>query len=214
MPLEKSIHKFLYAFSNNPIKRKQISPPPNSITPDILPDDMRSMFEQAFSESGSTHHRPTANEWIKSIDSFKQKLKNCAQSSIHKYYNRKISCPWCNAESKGVYYFLPTSRKNNKNSGFNKESIWNKITSIKQLGEELPENSAQSKHLSGVLTPKSIPQDLLEEKDNIFFKKIAAIFIIIGCYAVWPEGIFFSLFPAGYLFFSKADFRSERQKRD
>lgn len=224
IPLEKSIQNFLYAFSDNPIKRRQISPPPNSITPNILPDEMRSMFEQAFSESGSKSHRPTANEWIKSIDSFKQKLKNCTQSSIHKYYNRKKSCPWCNAESQGVYYFLPKSSKNNKISGFNRESIWSKILSIKQPKEELLNTSAQLKYLSSVITPKSIPQELVEEKNhiaqesiekknNIVLKKIAAILIIIGCYAFWPQGIFFSLFPAGYLFFSEANSSSERQVR-
>ena len=214
MPLEKLIKQFLYAFSDNPVKKSKITPPPNSITPDILSDEIKMLFEQAFSESGSRFHRPTAKEWLNALDSFKQKLRNCTQSTIHKYYNRLSNCSWCRLEAKGIFYFLPSSSDNgNQGRGFNKDSVWKKILSITPPKDQPSDTTAQLKYLSGEVKSKEITQELIDKKNNVIFKKIAAIFIIIGCYAVWPEGMFFSLFPAGYLFFSKADFSTERYKR-
>jgi len=205
MPLEKLIKQFLYAFSDNPIKNNQITPPPNSITPDILSDELKMLFEQAFTESGSRFHRPTAKEWVSALDSFKQKLKSCTQSTIHKYYNRLSHCPWCKSEEKEVLYFLPSSdNKLNQGRGFNKDSIWKKISSITPPKDQSPDTTAQLNCLSGEAKAKKIPQELLKEK-------ILAVLIIIISFSVfWPEGILFSLFSVGYLFFSEIYFWRKR----
>ena len=130
MELRVSIQKYLYAYSSNTSTRLKIKPPPKSISVDMLPNEIQSFFEKAFSQSGSLFNRPTAKEWIKALDRFRSQLKKCRSISTHKYYNKLTSCPWCLLENKGVTYFYKKSFNINKYWDGAQSAISLKITKI------------------------------------------------------------------------------------
>ncbi len=202
--LEQSIQHHLYAFSDKPAIKNQISPPPHSIKPNILSDKLTLLFEKSFSEFGSKFHRPTAKEWVSALDSFQQQIQSCTQSKNHKYYNRLSHCPWCQAEAKGASYFpVLSSGKINLRSGFDKGSIWKKIIAIPAPKDKPLNIKAQLQYFSKTATATPIPKKCLAKEKKIVLKKIFAFLIVVVWYFIFPETVILSLIPATYLFFSK-----------
>ncbi len=107
MPLEKAIAGFRFAYGRNAAKRS-IAPPPNSVGPAIVPDQIAELFERAFAESGARNGgRPTAEDWWDVLDPFEARLRRCSADSVHHYYAGLSSCPWCRLEdASGVLLFL------------------------------------------------------------------------------------------------------------
>ena len=111
--INSNIKKFLYPYAENSYSlEKNITPPPNTITPKILlPVVIQELFLRAFSEQNKTT-RPTVNEWIEKLNSLQSKsIKSCDIYKYHKYYSRLDSCPWCMAKNNwNINYFC---NKNN-----------------------------------------------------------------------------------------------------
>lgn len=60
MPIEKAISGFRFAYGKHRMK-KEMSPPPNCVTMDVLPPQVVDLFERAFSESSALQgDRPKA----------------------------------------------------------------------------------------------------------------------------------------------------------
>ncbi len=212
--LENSIKNHLYAFSDKTAKKNQITPPPHSVKPDVLSDNLKLLFEKSFSEFGSKFYRPSAKEWMDELDSFKKQIKSCSLSLNHKYYNRLSNCPWCDLSISGVSYFPAISHKAMPlNLGFDKDLIWSKISAVTPPKKVSLNIREQIKSLSKKVQGKEVCKKELAREQKIFFKKIFAVFIVVACYFLWFDGVLFSLLPAGYLFFSKINLDSEREKR-
>ena len=107
MPIEKAIESFRFAFGKHAAS-KGMSPPPNSVTMDIVPLQVANLFERAFSESGAhPDGRPKAREWVGMLDYLKHNLRTCGQESMHKYFGGLAGCPWCVLERQsGVLFFI------------------------------------------------------------------------------------------------------------
>jgi len=134
MPLEKAIENFCYAFSINAANKK-MAPPPNCVTPSILPNSISKLFERAFSEQGAKENsRPTANEWVMALDDLRKNLKSCGQLSVHKYFNGLTNCPWCLQEQKNVFFFISLVAGEVRLNTFDINQIWNKILSVNSPG--------------------------------------------------------------------------------
>nr|WP_319376412.1 hypothetical protein [uncultured Methanoregula sp.] len=130
MPIEKAIAEYRFAFSKN-AKQKSISPPPNSVGLSIVPRDLAELFESAFTETGTSLGRPTANKWWNVLNALEKHLKSCTQDSCHKYYAGLSACPWCRLEiQSGVFLFLSRDAI----SKFDLTSEWRKIEVIKPPG--------------------------------------------------------------------------------
>ena len=108
LPLEKAIQQFCYAYGRHAAS-KRIAPPPMSVTPAILPEPLVQLFEQAFAQQGyQLENRPTAREWVKTLDPLKRELSTCKQESAHKYFSALPTCPWCLQEQQsGNSFFIP-----------------------------------------------------------------------------------------------------------
>jgi DNA-binding helix-hairpin-helix protein with protein kinase domain len=135
MPLEKSIEQFRYALGWN-AANKGMTPPPNSVTPAILPMAVTQLFERAFTEQGTQPDaRPTAREWVLVLDSLKGKLRNCGQKSIHKYFSGLSTCPWCIQEQQfGTYFFISRVIPTTGLNSFNLSQVWTRIIAIESPG--------------------------------------------------------------------------------
>jgi DNA-binding helix-hairpin-helix protein with protein kinase domain len=128
--LETDIKAFRYAYARDSQSRG-IAPPPKSISASMLPDAVESMFHQAFTERGVSSARPTASQWVRSLDALRQSLRKCSASTVHVYPHHLARCPWCGLEQQGVVYFIdlvasytPTA------TGFALVQAWARITAV------------------------------------------------------------------------------------
>jgi DNA-binding helix-hairpin-helix protein with protein kinase domain len=131
MPLEKAIAEYRYAFGKN-ANLKNISPPPNTVEVAIVPKEIRTAFEEAFTESGIKRpFRPSAQKWWQLLNDLESKLRYCSLERIHVYYSGTNGCPWCSLEAKtGILLFFESEPV----TKFNLDSIWQRISSIKPPG--------------------------------------------------------------------------------
>jgi DNA-binding helix-hairpin-helix protein with protein kinase domain len=157
IPIEKSIEQYHYTFGSD-AAGKRITPPPNSVTPAILPESVAQLFERAFSQRGSQpDYRPTAREWMNELDLLKTRIVTCAQDPSHKYYGRLSVCPWCWQEQQsGIYFFLSFEASTVSVGGFNIEQAWQHIRAVESPG---PAPSIDT--LTVTVTPRPLPPDLI-----------------------------------------------------
>lgn len=209
MPLEKSIVQFRYAFGRDAAS-KGMTPPPNSVTPAILPEAVAQLFERAFTEQGTQPEgRPTARDWVAALDSLKRQLRTCGQESVHKYFGGLSACPWCMQEQRsGNYFFIALATATAGISSFNLEQVWSRILIIKSPGQAPEINSSGFN-----VQPMPLPETIRSARDAVVFKKIIAVGLVLGCLAIAPSLFIFALIIGAFLFFSKADDSAERRVR-
>jgi DNA-binding helix-hairpin-helix protein with protein kinase domain len=135
MPLEQAIAQFRYAFGRQSVN-KGMTPPPNSVTPAILPETIIELFERALTEQGTqADARPSAREWVDALDDLREKLRSCQQESTHKYFGDLTHCPWCAQEQRsGSYFFISRINATTGLSNFNLGKIWSKIIAVTPPG--------------------------------------------------------------------------------
>ena len=209
MPLEKSIEQFRYAFGRS-AANKGMSPPPNSVTPEIVSNQIAQLFERAFTEGGANSDgRPNAREWVVALDSLKGQLRTCGQESVHKYFGGMSSCPWCSKENQsGIYFFISLTTRTIGLSNFNMVQVWVRIAAVDSPGAAPGVNSLGQK-----IQPKPLPPEVESAKTTAIVKKIIAVVIVIGWIALWPAGFLLALIVGGVLFFSGPDDSEERRMR-
>jgi DNA-binding helix-hairpin-helix protein with protein kinase domain len=103
--LERDIKAFRYAYAPDG-QQRGFNPPPKSIPISLVPDPIQAMFTFAFTENGAKVTRPTAQQWVTTLDNLREHVKRCATTPIHVYPDHLGRCPWCVMENSGVIYFL------------------------------------------------------------------------------------------------------------
>ena len=151
MPIERAIAEHRFAFGRS-AALKAMSPPPNSVGLSIVPGEVSSLFEQAFTESGlQSWGRPSANDWWNVLDALEKRLKKCPTESVHTYYTDLAACPWCTLEnSSGILLFLSSDTI----TKIDVAAEWQKVLAIKPPGP-IPEISPRKyRCLPAPLTPE------------------------------------------------------------
>ena len=209
MPLEKSIAQFRYAFGLNAVS-KGMAPPPNSVTPAILPGAVAQLFERAFTEQGAQPEgRPTARDWVAVLDSLKGQLRTCGQESAHKYFGGLSTCPWCLQEQRsGNFFFISLSTATAGISSFNLAHVWTRIMAI-----ESPGCAPESRTFGFKIQPRPLPESIKNARNAVAFKKIVAVGLVLGCLVIAPALFVIALIIGAILFFSGADDSAERRAR-
>ena len=83
---------FVYSRS----RRVPYTPPPTSPSWDALHPDLRERFIQCFDTGhDDPRNRPTATEWVETIENAVWSLTTCNRNSQHKSFNHLPACPWC-----------------------------------------------------------------------------------------------------------------------
>jgi DNA-binding helix-hairpin-helix protein with protein kinase domain len=210
IPIEKAIESFRFAFEKN-ASSKGMSPPPNSVTMTIVPPQIASLFERAFSESGAhPDGRPKAREWVGILDYLKHNLRTCGQEPTHKYFGGLANCPWCVLERQsGVLFFLGIITTPTGQATFNLAVVWQRTMSVSAPGEAPSIDPGQF-----TVTPKSLPKEIQNAKTMAIVKKACAVVIVIGTLAVYPGAFLIGLIIAIILFFSGVDDSAERRVRE
>lgn len=87
--IEKAISQGYYCYGK---RATGTTPIYSQLATDIFSDEVKNLFERAFA-IGNNVIRPTAEEWINTLDCLEQNLVQC--SNNHKYFNNGSSCIWC-----------------------------------------------------------------------------------------------------------------------
>lgn len=131
MPIERAIQEFRFAYSIGAAAR-QMAPPPNTVSLEIVPESMQHMFECAFGRQGVTL-RPTAAQWVQELETLLQRLADCPTFVTHKYLRTLPSCPWCALEARsGVSFFTPRLRQRRRT--FDLNAVWAQIMGVTDPG--------------------------------------------------------------------------------
>lgn len=208
LPLEKSIAEFRYAYSRNAASKK-MQPPPNSVTPSILPTNLATLFERAFTEAGAhSSGRPSARDWLPALESLRTHLRTCGQDSIHKFSASLSICPWCTQENQFNVCFFISAVPTGSQTAFNFNQVWVRITAVQP-----PKSVRPFSHTSFSVQPRPLPPELRSAKQASLVKKIIAVVLVLGSFAVAQPFIIFALIIGGFLFFSGEVDSSERRAR-
>lgn len=209
LPLEKSISEFRYAYGRS-ASTKQMQPPPRCVTPSLLlPTNIGSLFESAFTESGTnTAGRPAARDWAVALDALGKRLRTCGQESIHKYPASLSTCPWCAQERQyGIYFFISVNPTGSTLT-FNMVQVWAKITAVQPPTAVRPYSKTNF-----TVHPRQLPPEVKSAKQTQLIKRIAAAVIILGSFAVAQSFIIFAFIIGAFLAFSGDDNDDERRSR-
>lgn len=148
--LESDIAAFRFAYARD-ARSRGIAPPPHSIPVSIVPTEMQTMFEHAFTERGASLGRPTALQWIAALDSLRVRLKRCAGTPMHAFSSHLNHCPWCALENRGIVYFTePLDRLIPAASDFDLDKVWSDIDCV-------PAPSAPALPKFPRITPSELP---------------------------------------------------------
>lgn len=134
--IERAISEYRFAYGRSAAPMK-MTPPPNSLPLSFVPAKVANLFETAFGQAAALYgSRPTANEWVKALDTLEQEVRSCNHQNIHKYPTYLSSCPWCDVErTKGLYFFISiTTVFSTTPSSFNVQATWARICSVQSPG--------------------------------------------------------------------------------
>ena len=73
--------------------------PPLAPALSIVPEDTAMLFRRAFLLPAGGAPRPSADEWIASLDRLRAGLRQCRVEKRHEYAGHESSCPWCSIEA-------------------------------------------------------------------------------------------------------------------
>lgn len=132
MTPEKAIAEHRFAYIPNQ-KQTQMQPPPGTAALDAFGMQIATQFASAFSPTGR-HTRPTALDWIASLESLQKSLRVCPSAAWHHFFNGTRSCPWCEIEKSGVRLFGQKVGAIPRHT-LDLSGIWKAILSIPDPGE-------------------------------------------------------------------------------
>jgi hypothetical protein len=108
IPVETAIRECLFAFGGEGA-RQGWEPPPFSLRLTDIPSPLGDLFERAFGkDAASGGPRPTAADWITSLDELEMMAEICSEDPRHVHVKANCSCPWCRIEKDGgpSFFFL------------------------------------------------------------------------------------------------------------
>lgn len=150
---------------------------------------MQAMFYTAFTEKGSIGGRPTAGQWLSSLDSLRGSVRKCTTSVMHVIPGHLPKCPWCELEQQSIVYFVDTGTTYAAPaSGFVLLKIWAII-------EAVPSSSAPViPNIESISTqPLPLPEEVARSGEPVHIKRIWVILIFIGLIMTVPKAWFFWL---------------------
>ncbi|MBC8142856.1 MAG: hypothetical protein H7Y38_15635, partial [Armatimonadetes bacterium] len=108
MPIERAIKEYRFAYGAKSESR-QMQPPPGTLPLSAIPDTLSCWFDKAFLPQPPGALRPTAREWVRSLEVLGRTLKVCSLHPGHQYFRDCAACPWCEIESatNALLFYIP-----------------------------------------------------------------------------------------------------------
>jgi DNA-binding helix-hairpin-helix protein with protein kinase domain len=98
VPLEEAIATGRFAYLPVP-PPNGLQRPPHAPALSIVPEEIAKLFCRAFALPTGGAPRPSADEWIASLDRLRAGLRQCRVEKRHEYAGHESSCPWCSIEA-------------------------------------------------------------------------------------------------------------------
>ncbi|MGB6297718.1 MAG: GUN4 domain-containing protein [Rivularia sp. (in: cyanobacteria)] len=166
------VHKGFWPYA--PKNRRKLEPSLKTIPLKILHPELEQSFLQCFNDGhDNPSQRPTAQEWVKSLEAALQTLHQCAQVDSHWYssqsehYKQSRNCYWCErAKNLGVDIFPEIISFNRLGDFLNKKDWKQADLETKLLLLKLTKRQAE-----GWLDEKSIKNlkvEFLKELDRLW----------------------------------------------
>jgi DNA-binding helix-hairpin-helix protein with protein kinase domain len=195
--LEQCIKEFRFAFTGNS-QALHIKPPPGAFPFERLPQTFRETFDRAFLRgSERPDARPSAKEWVKTLDSFESSLQRCKLTTSHLFPREFVSCPWCKLTVQtGIRFFLSGATTTVRNFRFD-ASLWPSIESFTMLEFVSAQylTPAPISCSAGPL-PEPIVRERIEFKVGIILLFLS---MAVGISVSWLLGIGFLLIAGGLM---------------
>lgn len=180
--LETDIKLLRFAYARD-AKSRGMRPPPRSIPLSLVPGSVEAMFEAAFTERGSTGERPSAQQWMTTLEGLRSHLRKCSATAMHIYPDHLVRCPWCALENEGVVYFIDIgSGFTAVIDGFNLAKVWATINAI-----QAPPPISIADITSFPVTPKPLPKAISRAKGLILLFRFIVVCGSIGFLLAVPE---------------------------
>ena len=207
MPLEKSIEQFRYAFSRDSAS-KEMTPPPNSVTPAILPGAVAQLFERAFTEQGAEPEAAQSHEiGLRHSTLLKgdYELRSRLSSQI---LWRLVRLPMVSTRTTIWNLLFHICRHCD---------VWNKQFHLgtgmdSNNGHHSPGRAPEISTSRFNVQPRPLPGPI-KWGNAVAIKKIAAVGLVLGCLVITPQLFIIALIIGAFLFFSRADDSPERRAR-
>lgn len=136
IPLEEAIKEFLFVYSNT--ASRNLSPPPNALPLLAASSQVSNLFEKAFCKEAALYSgRPSAIEWVKTLEKLSSELRTCIQNKHHKYHASLDRCPWCSLEINVGPIFIEVNAEYSGTSSLNVKQLWQKIINIPTPGQAI-----------------------------------------------------------------------------
>ncbi len=88
-------------FPHSRIRAVPYRPSPLSPSWDTLHPSLRDQFIQCFDNGhDSPETRPTAHEWVQTLEDAQASLVSCARNGQHSYFDHLATCPWCHRSAR------------------------------------------------------------------------------------------------------------------
>ncbi|KAK43926.1 MULTISPECIES: helix-hairpin-helix domain-containing protein [Burkholderiaceae] len=214
MSLEQAIKEFRYAFAS-PGGGTAMYPPPNTVGTDILPNDTAAMFEKAFGRSGEKHDaRPSAGEWMSTLDRARAQIQTCTFDTSHKYYRGRSACPWCELErSAGVAFFFSLGAAGfqaaARGSGFDVARVWSDIMAVRSPGIAAKPDVKRPQSLKATPLPADARNARFLKRTRRVLAVVGVVFGLVKFPAFW----FFILIAGALLFYAGGAPSPEQTRR-
>jgi DNA-binding helix-hairpin-helix protein with protein kinase domain len=146
-PLHEAIRDYRYVYSAD--HNVGMDQPPGTPSVPRFSPEMAQSFDKAFLRSHSIQ-RPSAMDWVRTLDGFEKSLVQCVQNDLHYYPGSAPDCPWCVMEERlGSVLFVPfvpaarlvTEPFDPGADGFNLDMVWARISGaadMKAVAEIVP----------------------------------------------------------------------------
>ncbi len=123
-------YRFAYLPDNS---STQMQPPPSAPRLSDFPTFVSDLFVRAFTRVGTMAGRPSANQWIESLDRASKNLKSCPANLSHQFFNHLSACPWCRVEGMVGIPMFGIRITVIRDQQFNITSIWAQVEAIRPM---------------------------------------------------------------------------------
>jgi DNA-binding helix-hairpin-helix protein with protein kinase domain/predicted RNA-binding Zn-ribbon protein involved in translation (DUF1610 family) len=132
-PIHENIANRRYVYTDT--KNVGMDQPPGTPSIDDFYPPLASLFDEAFL---SIENRPSAERWIKTLESLEASLVKCQDNELHYIPKDSSECAWCEMERQtGTVLFIPFIPAGQPIKGvdpgsekFNVEAIWQSIEAV------------------------------------------------------------------------------------
>ncbi len=134
--VEDAIREYRFAYSPDN-RMTEMEPPRSMVGLAHFPADIGQLFVRAFNRDGISGRRPSAHEWIASLESLSQNLTRCSENEAHHYFRALFSCPCCCVESAVGRSLFGIKFTVIHGPDFDLISVWAQIESVRPENQKL-----------------------------------------------------------------------------